>query len=256
MATTYLQLTNEILREMNEVELTATNFGSSTGIQSHVKDAVNRAYFDIVNEEPQWPFLSTGESGTTDPMYGNVYVETVAGTRWYELKPASSSIVDDYGYIDWDNFLLTTVGVSGEAAPYTIRNLRFTSIEEWKDYFRIGQNQDDADTQQYGAPDRVIRSPDSRNFGLSPIPDKVYRVWFYAYNQPTELSAHSDAIVFADTYRSVLIARTRYYVYQFKENPQMSAFSLEDYKRGLRLMKLHLMEPTPGYFKDDRMRFV
>ena len=256
MATTYLQLTNEILREMNEVELTATNFGSSTGIQSHVKDAVNRAYFDIVNEEPQWPFLSTGESGTTDPMYGNVYVETVAGTRWYELKPASSSIVDDYGYIDWDNFLLTTVGVSGEVSPYTIRNLRFTTTEEWKDYSRLSENHDDADTQQYGVPGKVIRSPDSRNFGLSPIPDKVYRIWFYAFNQPTELSAHSDAIVFADTYRSVLIARTRYYVYQFKENPQMSAFSLEDYKRGLRLMKLHLMEPTPGYFKDDRMRFI
>ena len=197
----------------------------------------------------KWPFLSTGESGSTDPMYGNVYIETVAGTRWYELKPASSSIVEDYGYIDWDNFLLTTVGVSGESAPYTIRNLRFTTIEEWKDYLRLAQNQDDADTQQYGVPDRIIRSPDSRNFGVSPIPDKVYRIWFYAYNQPTELSAHSDAIV-------VLIARTRYYVYQFKENPQMSAFSLEDYKRGLRLMKLHLMEPAPGYFKDDRMRFV
>ena len=237
MATTYLQLANEVLREMNEVELTSTNFGSSTGIQSHVKDAINRAYFDIVNEEPQWPFLSAGESGNPDPNYGNVYIETVAGTRWYELLPSSSSITTDYGYIDLDK-------------------LRFTSIEEWKDYLRLAQNQDDADTQNQGVPDRVIRSPDSRNFGLSPIPDKVYRVFFYAYNQPTALSAHSDEIVFPDTYSSVLIARTRYYVYQFKENPQMSAFSLEDYKRGLKLMRLHLMEPTPGYFKDDRMRMV
>ena len=30
----------------------------------------------------------------------------------------------------------------------------------------------------------------------------------------------------------------------------------EDYKRGLRLMNLNLMEPTPGTIKDDRMRFV
>jgi hypothetical protein len=36
----------------------------------------------------------------------------------------------------------------------------------------------------------------------------------------------------------------------------MSSFSLEDYKRGLRLMKLHLMEAAPGYFKDDRVRFI
>ena len=256
MATTYLQLTNELLREFNEVELTSSNFSSSVGVQSHIKDLVNRAYLDMVNEEPQWPFLAVGESGSTDPMYGNVIVETVAGTRWYELKESSSSIVDDYSYIDWDNFLLTTVGVSGESAPHTVRNLRFTTIEEWKDFFRLSQNKDDADQAEGGTPDRVIKSPDNRKFGLSPIPDKVYRIFFYAYNLPTELSAHSDQLVFPNTYKPVLLARARYYVHQFKENPQAAAFALEDYKRGLRLMKLNLMESAPGYFKDDRVRFL
>ena len=33
MATTYLQLANELLRELNEVELTAANFADSKGIQ-------------------------------------------------------------------------------------------------------------------------------------------------------------------------------------------------------------------------------
>ena len=256
MATSYLQLTNELLSEFNEVELTSSNFSSSVGVQSHIKDLVNRAYLDMVNEEPQWPFLAVGESGSTDPMYGNVYVETTAGTRWYELKAASSSIVDDYSYVDWDNFLLTTVGVSGESAPYTIRNLRFTSIEEWKDYFRVSQNKDDADEAEGGTPDRVIKSPDNRKFGLSPIPDQVYRIYYYAYNLPTELSAHGDAIVFPDLYVPVLINRARYYMHQFKDNNQGAAFALEDYKRGLKTMKLHLMEPTPNYVKDDRIRFL
>ena len=256
MATTYLQLTNELLREFNEVELTSSNFSSSVGVQSHIKDLVNRAYLDMVNEEPQWPFLAVGESGSTDPMYGNVYVETTAGTRWYELKAASSSIVDDYSYIDWDNFLLTTVGVSGESAPYTVRNLRFTTIEEWKDFFRLSQNKDDADQAEGGTPDRVIKSPDNRKFGLSPIPEQVYRIYYYAYNLPTELSAHGDAIVFPDLYVPVLINRARYYMHQFKDNNQGAAFALEDYKRGLKTMKLHLMEPTPNYVKDDRIRFI
>ena len=256
MATTYLQLTNELLREFNEVELTSSNFSSSVGVQTHIKDLVNRAYLDMVNEEPQWPFLAVGESGSTDPMYGNVYVETTAGTRWYELKAASSSIVDDYSYVDWDNFLLTTVGVSGESAPHTVRNLRFTTIEEWKDFFRLAQNKDDADQATGGTPSRVIKSPDNRKFGLSPIPDQVYRIYYYAYNLPTELSAHGDAIVFPDLYVPVLINRARYYMHQFKDNTQGSAFALEDYKRGLKTMKLHLMEPTPNYVKDDRIRFV
>ena len=77
---TYLSLTNELLREMNEVALTSSTFANAIGVQQHVKDIVNRAYFDIVNEEPQWPFLAVAESGAVDPMYGNVYIETVAGT--------------------------------------------------------------------------------------------------------------------------------------------------------------------------------
>ena len=84
----------------------------------------------------------------------------------------------------------------------------------------------------------------------------MYRIWFYAYDLPTELSAHGDTTVFPNIYNSVLMARARYYLHQFKENPQASSFALEDYKRGLRLMKLNLMEPTPTTIKDDRMRFV
>ena len=256
MAATYLEITNELLRELNEVPLTSATFAGAIGVQQHIKDCVNRAYLDIVNEEPQWPFLSVDTSGSTDPFYGNTYVETVAGTRWYLLKPASSSLTTDYGSIDWDNFYLTTIGVSGESAPYTSKNLIFTTTEEWKDFVRSSENADDADTQSYGEPRRVIISPDMRKFGLSPIPNKVYRVYFFAYKLPTELSAHGDEIVFPNIYKPVLLARARYYVHQFKESPQAAAFALEDYKRGLRRMKLNLMASTPDYISTDRVRFV
>mgnify|MGYP003634119394 CR=1 FL=1 len=256
MSTTYLELTNELLRELNEVTLTSATFTSAVGVQQHVKDSLNRAYFDIANEEPQWPYLALNESGETDPMYGNTYVETVVGTRFYELKPASDSMLTDYGSVDWDNFYLTTVGVSGETAPYTASNIRFMTTEAWKDFRRISENLDDADTQQYGKPSAVIRSPDSRKFGLSPIPDKVYRIWFYAWSLPVKLVAHGDTLVFPEMYSSVLLAKARYYIWQFKDNPQAAAFALEDYKKGLRSMRSNLIEPTPTYIKDDRMRFV
>lgn len=253
---TFLTLTNELLREMNEVALTSATFASAIGIQQHAKDLINRSYLDIVTEEPKWPFLATAESGTVDPMYGNVNQDSIAGQRWYEIKPASSSITTDYGAVEWETFYLTTVGVSGESPPYESRNLRFTTTEEWKDYHRTAENHDDADTQQFGVPRRIIKSPDGRNFGLSPIPDKVYKIWYFAYDLPTELDAHGDAIVFPDVYKTVLIARSRYYMHQFKENPQAAAFALEDYKRGLKLMKIRLMTPEPAYFKDDRVRFI
>ena len=247
MATTYLQLSNELLRESNEVVLTSANFSSAVGIQQHVKDCVNRAYNDIVSAEPQWSFLATGESGSTDPMYGNVSVATVAGTRWYELKAASSSVTTDYGSIDWDDFYLTTVGVSGESAPYVSRNLKYVTLADWKNYRREAENIDDADAQNWGESNVVIRSPDGRNFGLSPIPKKVYKVWFFAWDLPTALSAHGDAIVFPDMYTPVLLARARYYMWQFKDNPQASAFALDDYKKGLKQMRSNLLNPMPKY---------
>jgi len=250
---TYLNLTNELLRELNEVVLTSANFSAAVGIQAHAQDCINRAYSDIVMAEPQWAFLATGESGATDPFYGNVYVETVAGTRWYELKASSSSITADYGSIDWDNFYLTTIGVSGASSPYTSQNLKFVTTEEWKDHLRESENIDDADTQNYGEPKFVIRSPDARKFGVSPIPDKVYRVWFFAWDLPTALDAHGDATVFPDVYKPVLMARARYHFHQFKDAPQQAAFALEDYKKGLKQMRSALMNPTPKDMSTDQI---
>ena len=50
--------------------------------------------------------------------------------------------------------------------------------------------------------------------------------------------------------------RARYYVHQFKENIQPAALALEEYRRGLRLMKNALMLQTPKFIKDDRMRLI
>ena len=96
MATTYLDLTNEVLRELNEIPLTSANFATAIGLQKFVKDAINKSIFDIANQEPQLPFFSAGVSGSTDPFYGNVTVASVAGQRWYTLKSDSSSITTDY----------------------------------------------------------------------------------------------------------------------------------------------------------------
>jgi|TARA_Y100000310_G_scaffold344168_1_gene455491 hypothetical protein len=256
MATTFLQLSNELLRESNEVVLTSSKFASAVGIQQHVKDCVNKAYSDIVSAEPRWSFLATGESGSTDPLYGNVYVETVAGTRWYELKASSSAVTTDYSAINWDDFYLTTISVSGESAPYVSKNLRFVTLEDWKDFRREAENIDDADSQNWGEPNVVFRSTDGRKFGLSPIPKKVYRAWYFAWDLPTALSAHGDTIVFPDMYTTVLLARARYYMHQFKDNPQTAAFALQDYKDGLRQMRSNLLNPAPKYIADDRVRVV
>jgi len=255
MATTYLDLTNEVLRELNEVVLTAANFSSAIGIQSFVKDSINRAIYDVANEEPQLPFFAAGLSGDTDPFYGNVTVATVAGQRWYTLKASSSDITTDYSSIDWDDFYVTTINVSGETAPYVSKGLRFLTLDDWKRYYRDSENEDDANSQNYGEPKFVIKSPDHRKFGLSPIPDKVYNVHFYAFEKPTKLSNYDDTITMPDQYSNVLTSRARYYVHQFKDNLQQAAFAMDDYKKALKHMKNNLVNPAPKYMTDDRRYF-
>ena len=255
MATTYLTLSNEVLREINEVQLTSSNFSDAVGIQAFVKESINRSLNDIANEEPQLPFFAAAASGGTDPFYGNVTVATVKGTRWYVLKSGSSSITTDYSSIDWDDFYITTISVSGESAPYVSRGLKFITLTDWRRYLRDSENADDADTQVYAEPKYVIRSPDHRKFGLSPIPDKVYNIHFYAYTIPTALSAHGDAITLPDQYAPIISAKTRYYVHQFKDNLQQAAFAMEDYKKGMRHMKSNLINPQPKVMTDDRTYF-
>ena len=255
MATTYLEITNEVLRELNEVILTSANFSSAIGIQSFVKDSINTSIFDIANEEPQLPFFSVGVSGSTDPFYGNVTVATVAGQRWYLLKSGSSSITTDYSSLDWDDFYITTINVSGETAPFVSKGLKFLTLTDWRRYYRDGENADDADSQNYGEPRYVYRSPDHRKFGLSPIPDKVYNVHFYAFEKPTALSAFDDTIALPDQYKNVITAKTRYYVHQFKNNLQQAAFALDDYKKAMRQMKSNLINPQPKYMTDYRRDF-
>jgi len=57
MATTYLTLTNSVLRELNETELTSSTFSSSRGIQTAVKDFINKGIHDIYNETGEIPLL-------------------------------------------------------------------------------------------------------------------------------------------------------------------------------------------------------
>ena len=103
---------------------------------------------------------------------------------------------------------------------------------------------------------RVLRSSDGRRFGLSPIPDKVYRIYFFAYNRPTALAADTDTVLFPEQYKPVLLARARYYIYQFKDNIAQSQLALDEYKKGLQNMADQLNSPQPEYMSDVRFTYL
>ena len=114
MAYQYIEAVNDVLSELNEVLLTSTNFANAVNVQRTTKEMVNRAYMDINNPVFQWPWLSTAIS--QNDFYGNTFIETVAGQRWYLLRDGSTDFNTDYGHVDWDLISLTTEGVAGESS--------------------------------------------------------------------------------------------------------------------------------------------
>lgn len=254
MSLTYMGVVNELLSEMNEVLLTSSTFASATNIQRHTKEAVMKAYLDINNPEFKWPWLQTAASQSD--YFGNTYIETVAGQRWYLLKDGSADFNSDYGHVDWNNFLLTEEGVAGKTAPYVIRNLDYITVEEWKDWYLTSESQDKSNSQVYGVPLRVIRNPDNRRFGLSPIPKEVYRIYFYAWDRPVEITLYNDTLVLPDQYKQVLLSRARYYTWQRKENQQQAQIALQEYEAGLKGMQQQELNPAPDCITDTRIRYV
>lgn len=254
MAYTYMQIVNDVLGELNEVLLTQDTFADATNIQLVIKEFVNRAYYDLNNPTNKWPWLAVASS--LENNYGNKFVDVEAGTKWYLMNDASSDINNDYGFVDWSHFHLTTRGVAGETEPYTTRKLTYIEVEEWYDHFSVTEINNQDNSSHWTVPRRVIRSPDNRKFGLSPTPDKAYRVYFFAYKRPVALQYYNDEIVIPDQYYPVLVSRARYYAWQRKENPPQAEIALAEYKEGLASMRKQEVSTGPDRFTDDRVRYV
>ena len=106
---TFLELINAVLREVNEVEL--TTIGSSRGIQTSVKDFINKSQRDIINSEVEWPFTIVSTSFTT-----------TASTAEY-TPPASVKT------IDFDTFTVQ------ESATTAERSLSYLSFNEYIEHY-------------------------------------------------------------------------------------------------------------------------
>lgn len=144
MSTTYLTLTNRTLRELNEIELTTANFATSRGIQTAVKDFINKSIHDIYNETGEIPLL-----------YARTTQDLEIGDNEYDF-PA------DFRKADMDSFSL--------GPKELITNGEFTSnITGW--------------TTQSGSPaysslgnGRLSLSNASASQSFSTVVNKVYRL--------------------------------------------------------------------------------
>lgn len=234
MAKTFLDIINLVLQDANEVQLTEVTFLSPRGLQSFTKEAVNRALMDIATSTPEWNWLKTGTASSPNT------VSTVANTQWYSFKTVVSPDTA-YSSIDFDTFFL-------DNGTDTFDNLQIMSYDEWNNNFR----ETDEDVNSTGGKPRyVIETNDSNQFGLSPVPDDVYTISFRSWEDANTLVNALDPLPFPDRYFNTLVARSRFYLWAFKENDFQTDIAGREYKEGLNRMKEQLTTP-----KGRKMRLV
>lgn len=218
----YLDLINSVLREVNEVEL--TTLASARGIQTSVKDFINKSQRDIINSEVEWPFTVTAGS-----------ITTTAGTAEY-TKPVTAKT------IDFDSFTVQ------ESASTAEKKLAYISFNEYLEKLN------EADTNPTGGgqalPQYVYFTPDE-NIGLSPVPDaSTYTVRYYYYATNTDMTLATDTPVIPERFHDVIVNRGRYYTHMLRSDTQFSQLALRDYEQGLNRMRVELIN------RKDYMRAV
>lgn len=194
MSTTYLELTNKVLRLLNEVELTSSNFDAARGVHATVKDAINHTVNHIQSEEYYWPFNFVKDQSTT----------LTTGTSFYDFEL-------DYKIADWDSFYIYNDGTLNTSTKI----LKVINDDQYHKYLK---RQDfDNTTNGTGLPDFVFAYGNNQ-FGVSPIPDKDYVLKYDYYVVPTPLVNHDDTTTIPPQFDYVIILGAMWYGNLFKSD--------------------------------------
>ena len=218
--TTYISLTNELLRRLNEVPLDIAGDGFDTvrNVQALAKDAINNAIRNILQTGQEWPFLKT------------TYVQTlIAGTRQYDF-PA------DFASVDWDTFYIKQLDSTNNSPGF----IPTISFEEYTQKYRGFDDQAD-EGSGISVPQRVYQTYGSK-FGVTPVPDKPYEVEYVYWSFPANLTLYDDNCVIPDRFSHVIIDGAMMYLMRFRSNDQSAAIHQQTFNEGIRSMRRILMD--------------
>ena len=229
MAYDFLGLVNDVNKRLNEVELTTSNFASTTGYYSFVKEAVNSSIRHINQEEFEWPWNHVEEELTL-----------VAGV-------SRESFPVDAKTLDMQSFRIQRSATLGNGTQY----LRPLQYEEYLEKF-VDQEYDTG-TSNRGLPRHVVRAP-SREFILTPEPDKAYTLTYEYYRLGFDLALAVDVPSIPESYRHVIVNGAMYYVYQFRNDGQMANMSKQMFTEGIKYLRSQHINRS-DYIRDRRVHF-
>lgn len=231
MAMTFLDLTNEVLRAFNQVELTSGNFDTSRGIHSWAKDGVNNAIRIINTKAHNWPFNAVEHTQTLVP-----------GT--YEYAWNSS-----FKTADWNSFQIQ----KDDDLSVNHKTLKLMERDEFYRRYKDEADEGILNADGRSVPTYVFRTH-GNGFGIFPNPDQAYSLKYRYYKYSTALVNYGDTTNIPEQFRHVIIAgATKYYNKMMDGLPYVEREDLDfqDYLGSMR----SLMINDELYAQDTRVNF-
>ena len=209
---TFLSLTNELLRRLNEVQIDQADFANVKNVQALAKDAINSSIRQMLQDAQEWPFTLV------------TYEQTlVAGTNAYNF-PA------DYSKADWDTFYIKQLTSENN----TPKKLNLITYDQYLTYYRSVE--DLSGETGRTDPDYVYMTQDTK-FGVTPVPDASYVVEYRYWKYPADLITFDDTAVIPDRFKHVVIDGAMMYMMLFRSNEQSATMHSQKFEDGIKMMR-------------------
>lgn len=209
---TFLNLTNELLRRLNEVTIDETDFATVRNVQALAKDSINSSIRRILQSAQEWPFTLT------------TYTQTLtAGTGTYDFPADTSSV-------DWESFYIKQLA-SKINQP---QKLNVVSYAEYLEKYRYID--ETAESGDYTTPIVVYQTQEEK-FGVHPLPDDTYEIEYKYWSYPSDLTAFDDTAVIPDRFKHVVIDGAMMYMMRFRSNEQSAMIHQQAFDDGIRMMR-------------------
>jgi hypothetical protein len=211
---TYISLTNELLRRLNEVTIPDADFSGARNIQALAKDAINSAVRHIVQEAQEWPFTLTTHTQTL-----------TASVQEYDLPSGFSSVDPESFYLKRN----ATFRNDGKKLP----------VISYPEYLTLHRPDDEAGAT--GAPELIYQTQEG-SFGVSPKPDSAYEIEYKYWTFPDDMSAYDDVCIVPDRFKHILITGAMMYMMRFRSNDQSAQIHKGEFEDGIKTMRRLLID--------------
>lgn len=214
---TYISLTNELLRRLNEVQIDSSDFSAVRNVQAIAKDAINSSVREILQTAQEWPFTLV------------TYTQTLtAGQSTYEFP-------SDFSTVDWDTFYLKQHS-SKENAPTKLDPVEYTYYLK-----HLRPDEDSSGEDGRTTPKYAYQTLDTK-FGISPVPDKDYEVEYRYWKYPVDMVLSTDVCVIPDRFKHVVIDGAMMYMMRFRSNEQSGQVHMQKFQEGVNTMRRLLVD--------------